>query len=288
MSNRRKATLSKSEDSKDLPGNIKSLMKAISVLEAFRGRERYLSLAEIAAITGLDKSSVQRCTRTLRETGYLEQNQSTRRYAIGRRVLDLSFEYLRSNPLIERAAPILVDLRQAARERVDLSILDDTDLVYVFRLQSKRDAFSAALVGRRVPVYCTAGGRAIMSHMPDNEVRQILARSDLKRRTPRTIIEIEALMREIHRVRSNGYSIQAEEWRPGEIVAAAAVIDAYNRPVGAVHIAGSIAEWSPEEFERRMGPLVAVAASEVSEHNNQHSFGRDGFDRAAARSKVGS
>lgn len=245
-------------------GGVKSLTKAIVVLEAFRDHDRYLSLSELVAITGLDKSSAQRCTHTLRDLGYLEQHPKTRRFAIGRRVLDLSFAYLHSNPLIVRAAPIMVDLRQTARERVDLSILDGPDLIYVYRLQTKREALSAALVGKRVPLYSSAGGRALLSCMSDEEARAILAGSDLRPRTPNTLVDPEAIMAEVRRARTKGYALQVGEWRPGEIVAAAAVTDQEGKPVAALHIAGSTTEWSPEDFERRMGPLVAAAAGEIS------------------------
>ncbi|MCG6122821.1 MAG: IclR family transcriptional regulator [Microvirga sp.] len=245
-------------------GSVKSLMKAIVVLEAFCSHDRYLSLSDLVAITGFDKSSAQRCTRTLKELGYLEQHPKTRRYAIGRRVLDLSFAYLHSNPLIVRAAPIMVDLRQSARERVDLSILDGPDLIYVYRLQSKREALSAALVGKRVPIYSSAGGRALLACLSDEEAMTILDGSDRRQRTPTTLTDPETILAEVRRARTKGYALQVGEWRPGEIVVASAVTDHEGRPVGALHIAGSTTEWSPEDFERRMGPLVAAAAGEIN------------------------
>jgi DNA-binding IclR family transcriptional regulator len=244
--------------------NIKSLVKAITILEAFVGRERYLSLSEITKITEFDKSSVQRCTRTLLDIGYLEQNAETRRYALGKRVLDLSYTYLNSHRIIGRAAPTLVDLRQTARERVDLALQDGTDLLYVYRLQSKREAAPSMLVGRRAPMYSSAGGRAILSKMPENEAREILARSDLKAHTARTQTSIKSLLTAIRRTRMAGYALQVEEFRLGEISVGAAITDLNGQPIAAIIIAGSTNEWESIEFERKMGPLVAAAASELS------------------------
>src|SRR5947208_6063839 len=100
--------------------HIKSLAKALKVLEAFGNCQRFLSLGEIAKLSGLDKSAVQRITYTLHRHRYLDQDPETRRYALGNRLLDLSFAFLRFHPLIERAAPILLDLRRSIDERVDL------------------------------------------------------------------------------------------------------------------------------------------------------------------------
>src|SRR5690606_42074891 len=78
-----------------------------------------------------------------------------------------SFPTRRSSDL---ASPVLLDLRRNALERVDLSVFDDLRLVYASRLQSKRETFFATLVGHSVPTFCTAGGRAILSHLPGAEV----------------------------------------------------------------------------------------------------------------------
>ncbi|MBZ8132397.1 IclR family transcriptional regulator [Afifella sp. IM 167] len=243
--------------------NVKSVEKAFVVLGAFSGRSRFLSLGDIAEATGLDKSAVQRFTRTLTTLGYLEQDKATRHYCLGRRVLDLSYEYLRSNTLIERAAPILVDLRRAVRERVDLTLPDGEDVLYVFRLQSKRETLHAALIGRRVPLYCSAGGRAILSCLPQEEAQAAIVRACLRKVTPRTLTDPEQIMAEIDKARRTGFAFQAEEWRLGELVVAAPIVDREGRPVAAIHVAGSTAEWDPAEFADRMGPQVVAAAQDV-------------------------
>lgn len=249
----------------DNPLNVKSIHKAFLVLEAFRGGDRHLSLGELAAATGLDKSAVQRFTHTLRAMGYLEQDPATRRYALGRRVLDLAYGYLRNHPLVERAAPILADLRRTTRERVDLSLLDGTDALYVFRMQSKRETFAAALIGRRVPLFCSAGGRAMLACMTDEEARGLVERSERPAFTADTRTDPVRIMAEVRRARRQGYGFQVGEWRPAELVVAAAIVDRGGAPVGAVHIAASVGEWKPEEFERRMAPLVKGAAQSISE-----------------------
>lgn len=245
------------------PSNVKSVQKAFAVLEAFRQRDGHFGLTEIVRATGLDKSAVQSLARTLCEGGYLEQDPETRYYRLGIRLLDLSYAYLRSHPLIERAAPILVDLRRTSGERVDLTLRDGQDLVFVFRLQSKRETLQAALVGRRVPLFCSAGGRAILAAMQPGQARNIVYSAELRPFTPRTITDPERILEEVGRARERGFAFQDQEWRLGEVVVAAAVLDRDGMPVGAVHIAGSTAEWDPAQFAGRMGPLVAAAAQDI-------------------------
>src|ERR1700748_426743 len=147
------------------PLHVASVAKAFRVLEAFGQTITDLSLMKIADFTGLDKSATQRFTHTLWQLGYLEKDERTRRFRLGKPVLDLSFYYLRSNALIELATPALVDLRNSCGERANLSLYDDTTTIYVIRQQTKREYFDGSLIGRRIPVFCTAGGRAILAQV---------------------------------------------------------------------------------------------------------------------------
>ena len=243
--------------------NVKSIRKAFSVLEVFRDRERHLSLGELALATGLDKSAVQRFTRTLRELGYLQQDPATRRYALGCRVLDLSFSFLHTHPLVERASPVLVDLRRTVRERVDLSLFDGDSLVYALRMQAKRESFAAALVGRRMPLFCSAGGRAVLARLEERRARALVLAAPRSAFTPRTLTDPDAIMEEVARARQRGYAMQVGEWRPSEMVIAAALVGADGEPVGAVHIAASVRDWPPERFEAEMAPLLATAVADI-------------------------
>lgn len=238
---------------------IDALARGFRVLEAFAQGPRPMSLSELAALSGLDKSGVQRIVHTLVQIGYLEKQQDG--VMLGRKLLDRSFDFLRGNPIVQQAVPVLADLRRTIQERVDLSLFDDLTMHYVVRMQSKRDTLFAHLVGRRVPTFCTSGGRSVLSHLPDDRVMDILQRSDRRRLTPRTIVDIPEILAKIDEVRTSGYSVAIEQIMMGEVAVAAAVLDRQGAPIGAIHVSGSLAEWAPEEFIARAGPLVTAAAA---------------------------
>jgi len=259
---RRKRTASSVSDKAEAGEDrlfVEALSRGFRVLEAFSQAPRPMSLAEIASISGIDKSGVQRIVHTLAQIGYLDRQQDG--VALGRKLLDRSFDYLRSNPIIQHAVPVLADLRRTIQERVDLSLFDDITMHYVVRMQSKRETLYANLVGRRVPTFCSSGGRSVLSHLPDDEVMDILLRSDRRKLTPRTTVEIDQILSRIEEVRTSGYSLAIEEVLVGEIAVAAAVLDRAGRPIGAIHVAGSLAEWEPDDFVARAGPLVTAAAA---------------------------
>ncbi|KAA0693675.1 IclR family transcriptional regulator [Neorhizobium sp. P12A] len=246
------------------PLHVASVAKAFRVLEAFGQTITDLSLMEIADLTGLDKSATQRFTHTLWQLGYLEKDERTRRFRLGKPVLDLSFYYLRSNALIELATPALVDLRNSCGERANLSLYDDTTTIYVIRQQTKREYFDGSLIGRRIPVFCTSGGRAILAQLPSHEVSSILSRSDLRAKTAKTITDPETIMRKVEEAAEQGYGLAVEEMVLGEITIGAAVIDANGRPIAAVHIAASTGDWGVDAFRERFAPLVIETAQSLS------------------------
>lgn len=243
---------------------VAALAKGLSVLEAFAEHPGPMSLQELAERAGLDKSTVQRMAYTLLQTGYLRKGVDGRGFCLGPKILDRSFDFLRSWPLIERAMPILVEVRQAAQERVDLSIFDDLTICYAIRRQTKRQTFFATLIGRRVPTYCSSGGRAVMSRLTDAEVDSILDRSNLVPITNFTLTDPAQIRERVHQARHDGYSIVHNESFIGEVAVACAILDNRARPVAAVHIAGSLSEWTVEEFAARFSPLVAEAAQSLS------------------------
>ena len=244
------------------PLYIEAVARALRVLEAFSDSPEPQTLSQLAKAAGIDKSAAQRMAHTLGKLGYLEQSSGG--LVPGRRLLERSFDYLRTNPIVSRAIPILTELRRNVQERVDLSLFDDLSMLYLIRLQSKRDTFFAHLIGRRVPTFCTSGGRAVLAGLPEEQVLDILTRSDRRKITPRTTTEIDEILVHIATVHDHGYSLAIEQLQIGELAVAVAITDKQGLPIGAIHVAGSLSEWEPENFEKRIAPLVVAAARDIN------------------------
>ena len=243
---------------------VQSIARAIGVLSSFHQTDKPLTLTEIGAACGLGKSAVQRVVFTLRELGYIERDPADRGYVPGIRILDHALDYLRHNPLVERASPILLELRRNVRERIDLSLLDGLRLVYASRLQSKRETFYATLVGHSVPVFCASGGRAIMAAMSDDEADDIIARSDRRPYTAKTLTEPDDIRAKVREAHQDGYALALEQIQAGEIAIGVAISGSDGRPQAAIHVAGSLAEWDAETFCARFAPLAMEAARAIS------------------------
>lgn len=238
--------------------------RTLQVLSAFHGAPGPLTLSEIATSANIGRSVAQRIVFTLRALGYIERDIGDHGYVLGVRVLDHALDHLRLNQVVEKATPILLELRRNAKERVDLSLFDDTRMVYAVRLQSKRETFFATLVGRSVPIFCTAGGRAVMSHLSPERIEDIIRRSALTPFTSETLTSPAEIQRRVDIARERGYGIVIGEALSGEVAMAAAILGPDRMPLGAVHIAGSLSEWTADQFEKRFSPLVMEAANAIN------------------------
>lgn len=242
---------------------VQSVARAMQVLSAFHLADGPLSLTEVAARAGIDRSAAQRLIHTLLTLGYVRRSYDDRGYLPGLRLLDHTLDLLRLDPVIQKATPVLLDLRKAIHERVDFSLFDQTRLIYALRMQSKRETFYASLVGHSVPTYCTAGGRAVLSAMSDEEARDVIIQTELKAYTPKTQTDPDAIIALVGQARKDGYAVVVDELIQGEVAIGVAVTRRDGKPVGAIHVAGSLSEWTPEDFVSQAAPLATVAARNI-------------------------
>jgi IclR family pca regulon transcriptional regulator len=252
-------------DSKANSLSVRAAERTLAVLEAFSRHGRSMSLGAIAKETGLHKSAVQRCAATLTSLGYLEPLTDGKLHASSR-CLDLGFNFLKSHPLLPHAYPVLLKLRDETDERTNLSLFERTNLIYAIRLHGRGECdLPSMLIGRRMPVYSTAGGRAMLSKLPDPEVRAILRESILRPRTSRTRTSIDEILDQIGVAKRQGFAVVRGESVTQEIALAAAVTNCEARPVAAIHMASTLGHWSADEYIRRFAPRVVAAAETLSQ-----------------------
>lgn len=254
----------KNDDDSD-PLMVRSVEKAFRVLEAFDGANRSLSLAQICANVGLDKSAAQRFTHTLKKLGYLQKDPVTKRFELSLRSLEMARHFITANPLVNQAMPYLLHLSRETEETVNLTLPDGTDIVFAARFMSRHMLNTDVVVGTRMPAFCTAPGRAILSRLPAEEALSLLKCSRLRAFTPHTVNTIDALVARLDTARKTGYATAWEEFFPGDLSVAAAILDRTSRPVAAVNIGVSSARYTPGKAEEVLAPLVVAAARSISQ-----------------------
>jgi IclR family pca regulon transcriptional regulator len=241
-----------------------SLDKGLAVLRSFNARRRTMTLPEVAAATGMTKSSAQRMVYTLEKLGYVRKHAQTRRYELTPRVMEIGFAYLAADALVDLANPYLAELARVTGETCNLTEPDGLDMVYVARFVSAKFVPIHMPVGSRIPMYCTSGGRAYLSALPAAEARALLqasARSAHTEHTKTAVDEIEALLVAAQR---QGYASNREELFLGDMALGAPVVGALGRPLASVHVVAPTSRWTLAEAEQKLAPLLIECARGIS------------------------
>lgn len=246
------------------PLMVQSVAKAFRVLTVFDKGHSALTLSQIAQLTDMDVSTAQRFTHTLTQLGYLRKDPATRQFELAIKTLDLAYHYTRGSRLVDRAMPVLLHLSKETEEAVSLTVLDGAEIVFVTRYLSRRMLNTDVISGSRLPAYCTAPGRAILSRLPDAAVRDILARSDLQAFTPSTPVTVDEILARVSTARTNGYAAAFDEIYHGDASVAAPIVGAGGEVLGAVSIAVPLSRMKRAEFLETFPHLVVAAARGIS------------------------
>lgn len=186
-----------------------SLAKGLRVIEAFSADRPRLSITDAANASGLDRATTRRCLLTLSDMGYADYDGKF--FTLTPRVLRLGTGCLAAMPLPRIVQPVLDQLSQEIGESTSVSILDETEIVYVARAAQRRVMSIALMPGSRLPAYCTSMGRVLLAALEPAHARQILERSSRIARTERTVTDVDTLTGLLEDVRRQGYSINDQE-----------------------------------------------------------------------------
>jgi IclR family transcriptional regulator, pca regulon regulatory protein len=249
-------------------GLSQSLERGLAVLCAFTPDRPALGISELARDLALTRSTTHRYVATLAALGFLEQEDSTRKYRLGPRVLDLGFSTLGSLELREIAAPHLRRLTDATGHTSNLAIRDDTDVILIDRVRGKPGRYHhlefTLHVGSRIPAYCSATGKVLLAFLPPADLELLLERVELVQRGPHTLTDKDALLANLERVRRTGVAVNDEELENALRSIAAPVCSRAGEVVAAINVA---IPWSPapmSELVSQLGPTLRATAKEIS------------------------
>jgi DNA-binding IclR family transcriptional regulator len=240
---------------------VKSLSKALAVLNTVAGAERPPTVAEVAINAGIARPTAYRFVQTLVSAGYLAQDPRDGRLSVGFAVLPLASSLLDRNRLRVEALPHLHSLAMKTGERANLGILYRDRVLYIAGVEKPALPTIYSRFGKSAPAHCCSLGKAILAFLPEADVRDLLNRKPLTAYTPKTITSRAAFMKELAETRQRGYAVDRAEHVSASYCLAAPIINAANLPIGAIGVSG-------RELEPMLthSGLVQQIAEVVSHH----------------------
>lgn len=246
--------------------SIRAVERALDVLLCFTNQTPELSMTQISELVGINKSTVHRLLATLERKRFVERDNATGFYRPGIRLIQMAFLTLEHNDLRRIATPFLHNLCDQYHENVNLSILDDTEVVYMEVIESVQRVKLAASSGQRLPAFCTASGKAILAFQPVEDVKRILDRG-MPKYTPNTILSEEAYLNNIQDARINGFAISDQEFEEGINAIAAPIFNEKGKPIASVSIAGPAYRLTIDRA-LEIGPDLVIVTKQIAREVN--------------------
>ena len=244
---------------------MKTINKALDILEIFLTQKGEMTLKELARVTSLNAATAHRIVTTLVKRGYLIQKSKRGKYCVGAKSLGLCNGELEIGAIRNTALPFLKELNKATEEAVNLAVLGTNAVITIGHVMTNQNYRLQMLTppGTKNPLHCTGLGKALLSGMSESEVKKLFKGKGLERHTKYTITSVDGLCKELQKIRKSGISEDREEVELGARCVAAPVKDYTGKTVAAISVAAPAVRLSDENLERTK-KLVKSCALNIS------------------------
>jgi len=172
--------------------------------------------SEIARRLGLPKSSIANICGALAEAGLVRRVGTG--FALGRRLAELGGAYLATVDQVQEFYEASRRLKAGSEETVQFAVLDGVEMTYLARHDGRQPVRLTSGIGRRLPAFCTATGKAALASLDDEELaRRYDGVTTLPASSERAHKTVDALMADLREVRRRGYAIDDEETMEGVV-----------------------------------------------------------------------
>jgi IclR family transcriptional regulator, blcABC operon repressor len=238
---------------------VPSVLKAARLLDELASSREALTLGELAVRLDLPKSSTLGLCTSLTVSGLLRRFDDGS-YHLGSHLVDLAHAYLSRTDLTREFEQALDTLKVFDEEGAVLAVRDGSDVVYVACRNGHLPVGVTYRIGMRLPVSCTATGKALISTLDDQEIRQLYRGRRLPRLTGKSCRSLAALLDDIHGVRAQGYATDNEETRDGMCCIGVPIADPAGGPaLAAVAVSMLKGTGTPRKREQVVGTLQDLA-----------------------------
>jgi len=251
---------------------VPALKRAFAIFDSLNHTSFGLSVQEISQEHKIPYSTAFYLLETMRECGYAERSEDSKKYRLGHKVLSFRESNVARYHLDLRAIarPIMEELSELTGLTIHLAILERDEAVYIEKVEPNGFIRLYTWIGKRNSLHCTAVGKALLLGLTEDEVRRICPPSSLVRHTERTIVVFDALVAEVRQSADRGYAVDDIEDESEGRAVAAPIYNEQGKVIASLGVAGSL---SQIEFSRidAIGKLVRNYAERCSQRFGHRS-----------------
>jgi DNA-binding IclR family transcriptional regulator len=249
---------------KEVSHVIKSVNNAFDLLEEFKGDRNELGVTELSNRLNLHKNNIFRLLATLETKGYIEQNKATENYRLCVKSLELGQAFIKQIGLVRPVKPFLKEIVKECNEMAYVGIIRQNSVICLDLEEANQAVKVTNHVGLRLPMHCTAIGKAQIAYATEEELEKMGIFDNMKRFTPNTIVNKVEFIKQIKEVARRGYALDNEEYNPGVKCCAVPIRDYTGRVVGGISVPGPSFRMTEEVLKGEIIPVVKAAGEKAS------------------------
>lgn len=234
--------------------------KVFAILEELAGSGSGLGVSELSRSLNISKSTVYGITQALLDLGAIVQEPQVKKFRLGPTLVHLGSQALSGVDIRAAARPLMESLSQEFRETIFLGTSDEKGITIIERADSPDELKITAPVGARIPLYAGAAGKVFLAGLKDSDLKKLLSGKPVPGYTDNTLTDAGEFVREIQRVRREGYATDMEEYIRGVNAICVPIPDPWGRPVAAMWMVGFSHSFSGEKMERAVAATIQAAA----------------------------
>ncbi len=249
--------------------HLKTLARGFRILAYFTPEKAEASLTDLAEVLECDSSTASRFAYTLEELGYLERDEQTKLYRVSPKIFALTVSLSGPRNIRKVSLPFMEGLRDTTGETAVLGVRDGIEIVVIEVVETKHALVPRGWIGGRVPVYCSALGKASLIHLSEVELKKLLDTVSLVPYTEHTIVNRIDLWHDLEITRNRGWSLNAEENTQGIMSVGAPIYSGgWNTPIGAICVDVPTVRIPDNRYLEQLAVEVVKTAQAISNIGN--------------------
>ena len=254
------ATKSRVQPVSDVP----AVDRTLDILERLSAHPNGQTLSELSVALELPANAVFRITGVLRARGYIDRDETGKRYTLTSKFLTIAQPRSQQKSLVEVSLASMRELRDETRETVQIGVRCGLEGVILEQIESSYPLRISVDVGLRFKLYNNAPGKLLLAFMQEPERSNVIKNMDLEPCTPRTITDRAELTRECQRIVQSGYSTDYGEADEGIHCIAAPIFGRHTHLEAVLWISGPSRRLPKDEFVAK-AKFVMAAAHQISQ-----------------------
>jgi IclR family KDG regulon transcriptional repressor len=245
------------------PESVAAVLKVFAILQAL-GEGSDVGISELSLRLAMPKATVYRFLQTMKTLGYVRQEADSERYGLAMKLYELGTKALQYPDLVELSKHHMQLLADKTGETVHLGTLIDSEIIYVHKVDSRHMLGMYSRIGRRAPLHCTAIGKVLMAWEHPERRDEILAGAEFKRFRDKTIVDRAGFLKELERVRKQGYGEDREEFDEHIRCLGVPIFDRLCQPIAGLSVSFPTFRYDAAK-EPEVVAMLHAASREISQ-----------------------